>query len=237
MAKEKLYRVNVSGSKTTGQGDTSFVGNADFMKDGAGKKDSEIKNVFLPIARDTLEKFLKAAADRGLEFAQNEVFPEVEKRGKQFYRFLRRNIKERYERRKLRKLNSANKADKVVPFDENKELHTKEEVNQIMTNMKYAAYYIATRIDELSDIAASDKDDTEKKSEMESMIKELDTDDIKSIIDFMLEKKNKYLIDKETLRKFKVFKNNKLIVNGEIVLMPVSIFSESNGSDRVLLDK
>ena len=235
MAKEKLYRINVSGSKTTRQGDASFVGNADYMKEGDGKKDSEIKNIFLPIAYDTLEKFLKAAADRGLEFAQNEVLPEVEKRGKQFYRFLRRNIKERYERRKLRKNNSANKVDNVIPFDENKELHTKEEVNQIMTNMKYAAYYIATRIDELSDIAASDMDDEKKKSEMESKIKELDTEDIKSIIDFMLEKKNKHLLDKETLRKFKVFKNNKLIVNGEIVLMPMTVFAEGNGPDQLPL--
>ena len=236
MAKEKLYRINVPGNDTTQMEKETLLQGGGFMMDGVEGKDSEIKNIILPIVYEKLEEIIQAAADRGAEIAKKEILPEIENRGRQFYRFLKRNIKERYERRKLRKLNLVKETDKVVPFDKNKELHTQEEVNQIMTNMKYAAYYIATRIDELSDIAASDKDDTEKKSEMESMIKELDTDDIKSIIDFMLEDKNKFLLDKETLQKFKVFKCNKLIVIGEMVSLPVTIFKEGNGPDSVPLE-
>ena len=217
MAKEKLYRINVPGNDTTQMEKDMLLQGGGFVMDDVEEKDSEIKNIVLPIVYEKLKEIIQAAADRGVEIAKKEIIPEVEKRGRQFYRFLKRNIKERYERRKLRKLNIVNEEDKVIPFDENKELHTQEELNQIMTNMKYAAYYIATRIDELSNLAASDKGDAEKKSEMESKIKELDTDDIKGIIDFMLEGKNKYLLDKETLRKFKAFKHDELIVNGELV--------------------
>ena len=217
MAKKKLYRINVPGNDTTQMEKEMLLQGGGFVMDDVEEKDSEIKNIVLPIVYEKLEEIIRAAGERGAEIAIKEIIPEVEKRGRQFYRFLKRNIKERYERRKLRKLNLVKETDKVVPFDKNKELHTQEEVNQIMKNMKYAAYYIATRIDELSNLAASDKGDAEKKSEMESKIKELDTDDIKGIIDFMLEGKNKYLLDKETLRKFKAFKHDELIVNGELV--------------------
>ena len=86
-----------------------------------------------------------------------------------------------------------------------------------MKNMRYAVLYIASGIKELSNAVITDTDDPEEKARIEEKLKELSSDDIKSIIDFMLERKNKYLLDKETLKMFKAFKHDELIVNGELV--------------------
>lgn len=100
-------------------------------------------------------------------------------------------------------------------------IHTQEEVDQIMNNMKFAALYIAAGIRELSNTVIADGDvDPEKKIAMEAKLRELSSGDVMSTIEFMLEDKNRDMLDQATIHLFEAFRHKDFIVEGEAV--PIS---------------
>ena len=215
MAKEKKYNVRR-------KGDPSFSekGALDEIKDAI------IVDVIIPTTTEFLGGLAEYAKDKGLELAKEKFFPYIKLKFRQAVPIVKakfKAIKERIKNRKRKKKKTTD-VDVKVTVEEQK-LYTKKEVEQIMTNMRYAVLYIASGIKELSNAVVTDADDPKEQARIEEKLKELTSDDIKNIIDFMLEPKNKYLLDKETLKTFKAFKHGELIVDGELV--PIKNFIET----------
>ncbi len=101
-------------------------------------------------------------------------------------------------------------ADKVV--------HTQEEADQILNNMKYASLYIAAGIRELSNTVISDDgSDSERTLALQEKLKELSSGQIMNTIEFMLEDRNRDVLDQATIQLFEVFRHKDFIVEGEAV--------------------
>jgi hypothetical protein len=87
--------------------------------------------------------------------------------------------------------------------------------------MKFAALYIAAGIRELSNtVVIDDGRDPKKVLAMQDKLKELSSGDVMKTIEFMLEDKNRDVLDQVTIRLFEAFKNKDFIVEGEAV--PIS---------------
>lgn len=100
-------------------------------------------------------------------------------------------------------------------------VHSQEEVDQIINNMKYAALYIAAGIRELSNtVIEDDRTDPQKVLDMQQKLRELSSEDVMNTIGFMLEDKNRDVLDQATIRLFEAFRQKELIVEGEAV--PIS---------------
>ena len=118
-----------------------------------------------------------------------------------------------------------NKKQTVSNTQKNEEsgtvVHTPEEVDQILNNMKFAALYIAAGIREISNtVVADDGTDPEKAIAMQDRLKELSSGEVMKTIEFMLEDKNRDKLDKATIKLFEAFRNRDFIVEGEAV--PIS---------------
>lgn len=186
------------------------------------KKQNPIVDDFLiPVAIDFLTQLAQIAIDEGVELTKNRIIPALKRKAKKITPIVKsraKEIKNKFKKHKAEEIIIDEKANvEIVENNNEQKLHTQEEVDQIIKNMKLAALYIAAGIKELSNTVVSDIDDSEKKIEVEKKLKELSSEDIRRIIDFMLEDKNKYLLDKETLKLFKAFRHDELIVNGELV--------------------
>lgn len=232
MAKKKLYKINVEGNRTTKINNVN-IGDA-YMGDDTK---SQVIDIVLPIALEALKKITQLAFDEGVRLTETTFIPAIEKRWTQFYRFLKRSTKStanKIKRRKFKTVDTKSEIDKITAIDTEKELYTQEEVEQIMLNMKYAVLYISNRIDELAYITVSDKDDSDKKIEMKSIVEELSSDNIQSIIDYMLKRKNRRFLNKDLVKKLKAFKRNELIVDGELVPMIVPIYTKEDDLNRFL---
>ena len=110
-------------------------------------------------------------------------------------------------------------------------IHTQEEVDQILNNMKFAALYIAAGIRELSNTAiADDGTDPERTLAMQNKLKELSSGEVMNTIEFMLEDKNRDVLDQATIRLFEAFRQKDFIVEGEAV--PISKYLEEIAEDE-----
>lgn len=105
-----------------------------------------------------------------------------------------------------------------IQLEDETVVHTQEEVNQILNNMKLAALYIAAGIRELSNtVVKDDGTNPEIALSIQTKLKELTTDDVKRSIDFMLEDKNRDMLDQATIRMFEAFRNKKIIAGDKVV--------------------
>lgn len=113
-------------------------------------------------------------------------------------------------------------AKTLPPKTEDKTIvHTQEEVDQILNNMKFAALYIAAGIRELSNTAINDDGtDPEKALTMQKKLQELSSREIMDTIEFLLADENRDMLDQATIRLFEAFRHNDFIVEGEAV--PIS---------------
>ena len=100
-------------------------------------------------------------------------------------------------------------------------VHSQEEVEQILNNMKYAALYIAAGIRELSNtVIEDDGTDPQKVLAMQQKLNELSSKEVMDTIGFMLEDKNRNALDQVTIQLFEAFRQKEFIVEGEAV--PIS---------------
>ena len=91
--------------------------------------------------------------------------------------------------------------------------------------MKLAALYIAAGIRELSNtVVKDDGTNPEIALSIQTKLKELTTDDVKRSIDFMLEDKNRDMLDQATIRMFEAFRNKKIIAGDKVV--PINRYLE-----------
>lgn len=100
-------------------------------------------------------------------------------------------------------------------------VHTQEEVDQILNNMKFAALYIAAGIRELSNtVIADDGTDPERLLAMQAKLDELSSGEVMNTIEFMLEDRNRAVLDQATIQLFEAFRHKDFIVGGKAV--PIS---------------
>ena len=110
------------------------------------------------------------------------------------------------------------KNTQLISENRAKVIHTQEEIDQIIYNMKYAALYIAAGLRELSNtIIEDDGSNPERTLALQAKLNELSSEDVMRTIDFMLEDKNRDMLDQATIQLFEAFKHKQLIVKGESV--------------------
>lgn len=217
MAKERKYNVRTKEKSLISKKSKEAI---------SGVKDTIIIDIIIPIALEKIKPIAQKAADKGEKLTKEKLFPYIKFKFRQVVPVLKAKfgvLKAKVKKHKWKKKNSAGIDAKVAA--EEQKLYTKKEVEQIMKYMKYAVLYISSGIKDLSNAVITDSDNTEEKSKIEAKLKELTSDDIKSIIDFTLERKNRYLLDRETLKMFKAFKHGELIIDGELV--PINNFYDT----------
>ena len=185
-----------------------------------------VEDVIAPAVADALTYVLQKAIDAGVDAVKTKVIPAAKAKGRE----LIGKTKIAPAQRKSKKLEQKQTAiadvkSTTVKDSSQKSIalgkmeHTPEEVDQIIKNMKFAAMYIAAGINELSKTIVK-SDDLNTAIEMQSKLDELSSEQVMTTINYMLEDKNRDMLDQATLQLFEAFTNKKLIIEGEKV--PIS---------------
>lgn len=200
-----------------------------------------LEDAVVPAVADALTIMLTRAAEAGINAFGNwmsqTVIPAAKAKGEAL---IDRAI-ESHEAKKAKKVEKKSAAVAVrktteveastLKTEDKTVIHTQEEVNQILNNMKFAALYIAAGIRELSNTAiADDGTDPEKTLVMQEKLKELSSGEVMNTIEFMLEDRNRDLLDQATIRLFEAFRQKDFIVEGEAV--PISKYLEEIAEDE-----
>ena len=194
-----------------------------------------LEDAVAPAVADALTIILTRAVEVGIDafgtWMSQTVIPAAKEKSAEIYDKARESRAARKAKRSEAKRRT--NRIKAVPQDviisaeqeQGKEtvVHTPEEINQIVNNMKFAALYIAAGIRELSNTVISDDGtDPEKTLAMQEKLNELSTGDVMKTIEFMLEDSNRDMLDQATIQLFDAFRHKAFIVNGERV--PISRF-------------
>jgi hypothetical protein len=101
-----------------------------------------------------------------------------------------------------------------LTFD--KEVLSREEIQQIINLMKRSAFTLVACINLLrNSIVADDGSDPKRKMELQKNFEELTTANVMNQIDLMLDERNKDLLDQESYRMLAAFREGNFIVNSE----------------------
>ncbi len=183
-----------------------------------------LEDAVVPAIGNAIETIMTRAIEVGIDAFGNWMFqkaiPAVKAKGG--------NLIDKAKKSRLtKKVNKSEQKQKTnvapAPVKEKSStvVHAPEEVDQILNNMKFAALYIAAGIRELSNtVVIDDGRDPKKVLAMQDKLKELSSGDVMKTIEFMLEDKNRDVLDQVTIRLFEAFKNKDFIVEGEAV--PIS---------------
>lgn len=197
-------------------------------KQGRGIGEVLMKDAVAPAVQDALYYLMIRAAESGARsvgnWAKKKAIPSVKAKGGELIDKARGSLEERKAKRKQNAVEFKQRTDacnaQVRPVVE-EVVHTQEEVDQILHNMRLAALYIAAGIRELSNtVIKDDGSNPEIALSIQAKLKELTTEEVKKSIDFMLEDKNRDLIDQATVRLFEAFRNKEIIAGDRVV--PIS---------------
>ena len=200
-------------------------------KEGRSLGQVMLEDAVAPAVAEVLTELLTRAAEAGINAFGNwmsqKVIPAAKAKGGEFVD----KVRESRAAKKAAKIEQKQtevlekKSTEVVSVPEKEEgktvVHTPEEVEQILNNMKFAALYIAAGIRELSNTVVPEDDlNPEKSLAMQTKLNELSSGDIMDTIGFMLEDKNRDKLDQATIQLFEAFRNKDFNVEGEAV--PIS---------------
>lgn len=189
-----------------------------------GWKEVMVEAVVVPILEAATEKAVEVVVDNAIKAVSyvwnNAIVPNV-KKGTKALSTKAKAMKEERQEKKQEVVASKqtivvkkhiNNTEKVVE-------HTPEEIDMILQNMRNAAMYIAAGIRELSNTVVVDLENPEKAIEFQKNIARLSSDEAMSVINYMLEDKNRELLDEASRRLFEEFRNRNLIIDDEVVPM------------------
>lgn len=184
-----------------------------------------IEDAVAPAVAEILTVLMERAIDAGVDALFTKVIPATKAKGGEFIDKVKNSYVEKGNKKNIKKQStSITKEKNAIKSTVQKETiqqqsvyHSQEEVDQIISNMKFAALYIAAGIRELSNTIILDSAEAEKALEMEAKFKELSSKQVMNTIDFMLEESNRDKLDQATLQLFEAFRNRNFIVNGEVV--------------------
>ena len=190
-----------------------------------------LEDAVAPAVAEALTIILTRAVEVGIDafgtWMSKTVIPAAKEKSAEIYDKARESRAVRKAKKSESKLPTSRMKsvpqDVKISTEQGKEtvVHTPEEINQIVNNMKFAALYIAAGIRELSNtVIADDGTDPEKTLAMQEKLNELSTGDVMKTIEFMLEDSNRDMLDQATIQLFDAFRHKAFIVNGERV--PIS---------------
>lgn len=171
-----------------------------------------VEDVVAPALEEAATYLFERAIDAGAEAMKTKVIPTVKTKSAEFID----KAKTAHAERKAVKKTSKIKAIEILEKEEKKVEHTTKDIDQIVNNMKFAALYIAAGIRELCNTVVVDLD-SEKKLELQEKLKELTSEQAIGAINFMLEDKNREMLDQATLQLFEAFRDEQFIIEGERV--------------------
>lgn len=186
-----------------------------------------MEDAVVPAISEALAVMLTRAMDKGIDVLETwmaqKVIPAAKAKGEE----LIGKARESHAAKKSRKIEkkqltiAAQKMTEVATPQNNEVVHTPEEVDQILNNMRFAALYIAAGIRELSNtVISNDGTDPEIVLAIQTKLNELSSGDVMKTIEFMLEDQNRDMLDMATIKLFEAFRNRDFIIDGEAV--PIS---------------
>lgn len=201
-----------------------------------------LEDAVVPAVAEVVTELLTKAAYAGIDafgnWMSNKVIPAAKAKGGEL---IDKAIESRAEKKAKKMEQKKNAVDinkqtsisnATVQTETDTVMHTAEEVEQIVNNMKYAALYIAAGIRELSKtVVSNDEIDPVVALEMQNRLKELSTGEVMRTIDFMLEEKNRDVLDQATIQLFEAFRHKDFIVDGEAV--PISKYLEAVSQEQI----
>lgn len=190
-----------------------------------------IEDVVAPALAETATYLFERAIDAGAEAMKTKVIPAVKTKSAELIDKAKTAHAERKAVKKtstvVTKKTSKTKAIEILEKEEKKVEHTTKDVDQIVNNMKFASLYIAAGIRELSNTVVVDSD-SEKAQELQEKLKELTSEQAIGAINFMLEDKNREMLDQATLQLFEAFRDEQFIIEGERVPINNYILKAAN---------
>lgn len=190
-----------------------------------------LEDAVAPAVADALTELLTRAAYAGIDAFGNwmstKVIPVAKAKSGELVSKAKENHATKMERKVEMKQSTISTKKQTTVSTTTREVeadtvvHTPEEVNQILNNMKFASLYIAAGIRELSKtVVTTENMDPATVLEMQNRLKELSSGEVMSTIDFMLEDKNRETLDYATIQLFEAFRHKDFIIDGEAV--PIS---------------
>ena len=182
-----------------------------------------LEDVVAPALAELFVVLTERAVDAGIDALKTKVIPATKKKGKELiekaknYSNEKKSAKSGKTELEAKKTATESKRNNRNANENTVVHHTQEEVEEIYKSVQYAALYIATRIRELQNTVITDADSSEKAIAMESQLKELSTDDVSKMIAFMLEDKNRDILDEATVQLLEAFRAKELIIEGKRV--------------------
>lgn len=190
-----------------------------------------IEDVVAPALAEAATYLFERAIDAGAEAMKTKVIPAVKTKSAELIDKAKTAHAERKAVKKtstvVTKKTSKTKAIEILEKEEKKVEHTTKDVDQIVNNMKFASLYIAAGIRELSNTVVVDSD-SEKAQELQEKLKELTSEQAIRAINFMLEDKDREMLDQATLQLFEAFRDEQFIIEGERVPINNYILKAAN---------
>lgn len=189
----------------------------------------------LGIAAEKVTEEIVDAAVMAIDYVWKNAVVPVAKKGAKAVSSKAKEIKENHHERKQKKQEVVTSKQIIIVKKRTKTTektvrHTPEEVDMILQNMRNAAMYIAAGIRELTNTLVVDSENPEKAIELQNNIARLSSDEAISVINFMLEDKNRELLDEASRRLFEEFRNRNLIIDDKVV--PISNYISGSICNR-----
>ena len=191
----------------------------------------------LGIAAEKVTEEIVDAAVMAIDYVWKNAVVPVAKKGAKAVSSKAKEIKENHHERKQKKQEVVT-SKQIIIVKKRRNTNTmitfadikKEEVDMILQNMRNAAMYIAAGIRELTNTLVVDSENPEKAIELQNNIARLSSDEAISVINFMLEDKNRELLDEASRRLFEEFRNRNLIIDDKVV--PISNYISGSICNR-----
>lgn len=188
-----------------------------------------LEDAVAPAVEKMIEEYGPILFEAGIKYMSQKVIPVVRANGAAFIDKVHKKIS-------AKKMSNTEKMQAAVAEERESEIavepnenegnavvHTPEEVVKILYNMKFASMYIAAGIRELTNtVIRADGLDEDTALAVQKKLKELSSKEMLEAIDYMLEDKNREILDQATIQMFDAFRNKSLIVDGESV--PINMF-------------
>lgn len=201
-----------------------------------------LEEIVAPIVRETLEKALDIGYQHFCVYMEQTAVPKAKEKSKvigkniKFYfsaikdgimgkelmaeRILREEVERKNVRLAQQQEMSVNdsKLETGQTSDE-KEIHTMEEIEEVVNIMRSSAITIAACIRWLNNSVKDDGRDPKKRLEIQRNLEELSIADVMKQIDLLLEDRNKGLLDAVSLGMIEAFRKGNFVIDGKTVPM------------------
>lgn len=202
-----------------------------------------LEEIVAPIARETLEQALDIGYQHFCVWMEQTAVPKAKEKSKEIGKNIKfyfsaikdgimgkelmadRILREAAERKNARLAQQQGMSVNVSKPEtgqtsNEKEIHTTEEIEEVVNIMRSSAITIAACIRWLNNsVKDDDGSDLKKRLEIQRNLEELSTADVMKQIDLLLEDKNKGLLDAVSFRMIAAFREGNFIIDGKIVPM------------------